>query len=224
MKDFFYKPLKVNEKEENILVWGCLHYGHDPTSWEVPLWKMRGYDSVISHNIGIKRNWESKANHNTVGFLLGDTIFGMNAEYRLKALFEELSFKALYVMPGNHQAGWKQLFEASEDGVLHLNSEKKVFFVPNYLECVINGQSVVMSHYPVASWNGQSKGSIMIHSHCHGNLYHSEVGKSLYKAKIIDVGVEKCPAPLNFREVRKIFNDRENVSFDHHDNKTQNPF
>jgi calcineurin-like phosphoesterase family protein len=224
VKDLFYKPLKINEKEEDVLVWGCIHYGHDPR-WDTPLWKMRGYSSSLAHDQGIKAGWRKKATSRTIGFLLGDTIFGQNAEARLLNLFQELEFKTLYIMPGNHQAGWKQLFEQAEGGVLQINSEKTVIFTPNYLEAFIGGQSVVMSHYPILSWNGQGKQSFMLYSHVHSSLNKSELGRMyLAKGKNLEVSVENCPAPLNFREIKEIMRKKEAFSPDHHDNTTQNPF
>ena len=221
MKEYFYKPVKEDTKEQNVLFWGCLHYGHDP-DWNIPLWKNRGYNSCAEHDLGIVNNWNSKANQNTIGFLLGDNIFGHNAEERLKKFFQEIMFKKIYIMPGNHQAGWKQIFESVEENV-YTEHGREVIFVPNYLEAVIGGQEIVMSHYPLASWNRQSKGSFMIHSHTHANLYKSEVGKILYKAKIIDVGVENCPFPMSLAEIKRKFRDMDNTSFDHHTSDTLMP-
>jgi calcineurin-like phosphoesterase family protein len=215
MKSLFYKPIVENEKENDVLFWGCIHYGHNP-NWPIPLWQTRGFKDVYEHDFTILNNWNSKANHNTVGFLLGDNIFGYNAHERLIGLFEAISFKKLYVMPGNHQAGWKQIFESVEGNTYHTASGKEVIFVPNYLEATIGGQEIVMSHYPLASWNRQSKGSFMIHSHTHANLYKNELGKLLYRAKIIDVGVENCPFPLSLAEIKHKFRQMDVTVFDHH--------
>ena len=216
MKDYFYKPIKEDEKEHNVLFWGCVHLNHLSEHWTVPIWKHRGYDSIEEYNLGLVNNWNSKANDKTIGFLLGDSIFGHNAEEKFIKFLKDISFKKLYVMPGNHLGGYKQIFDSIEENVYYPEENKEVIFVPNYLEAVIGGQEIVMSHYPLASWNHQGKGSFMIHSHCHANLYKSEVGKILYKAKIIDVGVENCPYPISLAEVKKKFRDIENVSFDHH--------
>ena len=223
MKDYFYKAIKENEKENNVLFWGCVHLDHLSEHWTIPIWKHRGYNSLEEYNLGLVNNWNSKANHNTVGFLLGDSIFGHNAEEKFIKFLKDISFKKLYVMPGNHQGGYKQIFESIEGNTYYPEEDKEVIFVPNYLEAIIGGQEIVMSHYPLASWNRQSKGSFMIHSHCHANLYKSEVGKILYKAKIIDVGVENCPHPISLAEVKKKFRDMENVSFDHHTKDTLMP-
>jgi calcineurin-like phosphoesterase family protein len=221
MKNLFYQPLRIEAKDPEVLFWGCLHYGHDP-KWDIPLWARRGFASSSEHDQAIISRWNASATDRTTGFLLGDTMFGFGGEEKFQGLIGQLQFKTLYVMAGNHTAGWKQAFESCEGNTLPL-AEKTVVFVPNYLEAFINGQPIVMSHYPIASWNGQGKGSWMVHSHCHGSLYGSDLGKLLYRAKIIDVGVERCPWPMTFGELRAEFR-KDAVSFDHHHEGSSTPF
>jgi calcineurin-like phosphoesterase family protein len=224
MKGLFYQPVRVEAKNHEVLFWGCLHYRHNP-KWELPIWKRRGYESSAEHDEGIVRNWNSKATEKTVGFLLGDIMFGYGGEEEFVKLMNRLNFWRVFVMSGNHHAGWKQTFESLRDNTLYLNGHKKeVIFVPNYLEAYVNGQPIVCSHYALAAWNGQGKGSYMIHSHSHGNLYGTELGNVLYKAKIMDVGVERCPFPISFGEIKSKFDKLDPIAFDHHNSKTENPF
>jgi calcineurin-like phosphoesterase family protein len=223
MKGLFYQPVRVDAKNHDILFWGCLHYRHSP-KWEIPIWKRRGYESSAEHDEGIIRNWNSKATEKTVGFLLGDVMFGYGGDQEFCNLMRRLKFQRVFVMSGNHHAGWKQAFESVKSNTLYIDGyHKEVIFVPNYLEAYVNGQPIVMSHYAIASWNGQGKGSWMLHSHSHGSLYGTDLGNILYKAKIMDVGVERHPFPATFGEIKSNFKDPI-VSFDHHNSKTENPF
>jgi calcineurin-like phosphoesterase family protein len=223
MKGLFYLPVRVEAKNHEILFWGCLHYRHNP-KWEIPIWKRRGYESSAEHDEGIIRNWNSKATEKTVGFLLGDVMFGYGGDQEFCNLMRRLKFQRVFVMSGNHHAGWKQAFESVKSNTLYIDGyHKEVIFVPNYLEAYVNGQPIVMSHYAIASWNGQGKGSWMLHSHSHGSLYGTDLGNILYKAKIMDVGVERHPFPATFGEIKSNFNNPV-VSFDHHNSKTENPF
>jgi calcineurin-like phosphoesterase family protein len=217
MKELFYKSVKIKSTDHDVLFWGCMHYGHDP-KWDVPIWKTRGYNSSFEHDEGLIQNWNKKASASTIGFLLGDTIFGHNADERLITLFKRLDFKELYVLPGNHQAGYKQLIERVQDNILlpSASDYKQIHFVPNYLETVVNGQTIIMNHYAQATWNGQHKGAWHLHSHSHGNLYKSELGKLLYKSKTMDVGVEVCSEPISFAELRAKFRGYDQITFDHH--------
>lgn len=225
MKDLFYKPVKITAKDHDVLFQGCLHYGHNP-SWDIPIWKTRGYDSSGAHDEGLIANWNSKANKNTIGFLLGDTIFGHNADERLLNLFNRLNFKELYILPGNHQAGYKQLLDSLHENVLNVDGHNKlIYFVPNYLEVIVNGQAIVLNHYPILSWNGMAKGSWMLYAHVHGNLNKSEIGRLYLNTGLAqEVSVEVAPFPLTFGEIRAIMRAKKQSTPDHHSETTKNPF
>jgi calcineurin-like phosphoesterase family protein len=222
MKDVFYKPVKVGSTDHDVLFWGCMHFGHDP-KWDNPIWRLRGYNSSTEHDEGLIANWNSKANKNTVGFLLGDTIFGYNADERLIELFRRLEFKTLYVLPGNHQAGYKQLIEKAENNALYMsnfwdhNDKREIIFVPNYLEAVVNGQAIVMCHYPILSFNGMAKGAFHIYAHVHGNLGRSELGRLYQNTGLTyEVSVENCPSPITFGELRAEMRKKVQSTPDHH--------
>ena len=218
MKDLFYKPIKIKHDPKDVLFWGCLHYDHACESWDNPLWKMRGFKSVEEHNTTLIDNWNKVASDDTVGFLLGDTMFGVGGEKKFMSILRQLKFNTLYICAGNHHAGWKQVFEAMEDNEFDLEYNKKIIFIPNYVELYVNGQAVVASHYPILSWNGMGKGAYMLYSHVHGNLDKSELGK-LYKnsgLKQYEVSVELNPFPINFLDLTKVMGKVEGNSVDHH--------
>lgn len=215
LKDLFYKPIKVVDKEDNIFFWSDLHLGHSCEHWEEPLWRKRGFDTLEKHDETLVRRWNEKVRPGSTVFNLGDMLFGRDGERRLLNYFDRLNFGTMYLMFGNHTAGTRQVFESLPQNVLEIGPEKKVVFCPNYLEAFVNGTHCVMSHYAVASFNGQGKGAIMIHGHSHGSLAASELGKLLYRARVVDVGVENFPSPLSFREIKGMFKN-EPISFDHH--------
>lgn len=202
MKDLFYKTLFIEEHPQNVLFWSDTHFGHSSEHWPVPLWKMRGFSSIQHHDQELVNRWNAKATNDSLFFHLGDFIFGNSASERLISILREVSFKRLFVMPGNHFSGWKQLFEDQQDNVLNLTENKQVVFIPNYLEVSIKSEiKLVLSHYPLASFNKQNRGAIHCHGHCHGKLYESEIGKKLYTNNIIDVGIEKCEYPITAAEL-----------------------
>ena len=223
--NYFWEPIKI--EQPNVWFWSDLHIGHKCEHWEIPLWKNRGFDSVQEHDANLISRWNSNIKSTSTVFHLGDIMFGPNGAERLHSLLCQLNFDTLYLLGGNHHAGFKQLLynSYSKSGVRTVEIENKTIYVcPNYIEAVVCGQPIVVSHYPLASWNGQAKGSWMIHGHCHGNLYKSELGKILYSCKITDVGVELCPKPKSFEELRKQFAEKQSKTFDHHTQQTLNPF
>ncbi len=223
MKELFYKPLKIKHPDTDIFISSDLHLHQTCERWSNPLWKMRGYNSVAEHYEGMIQNWNSVVTNTSVCFLLGDSVFGVNGEANLKELFYRLNFHHLYLMPGNHYSGWRQIYESLPDNILQIGS-KTVVFCPNYLEAIINGKSVVMSHYPLVSFNGQGGGSYHAYGHCHQNLKKSEAGPLMDKLRAIDVGVDGFPVPLSFKQFREILDQRPLKTYDHHDSETANPF
>jgi calcineurin-like phosphoesterase family protein len=224
MKFLFYRPLKITNDENNILFWSDTHFGHKCTHWNNPLWKMRGFQSVEEHDETLIERWNKSSTIETIFFHLGDFIFGFDSVDRMENILSRLLFKHLYIMPGNHCSGWKQHFERKTTNIWHFNSNKKVFFIPNYVESYINNQPLVLSHFPIVSWNGQGKGSWMLHGHCHNNLHKSEIGPLLYKTKIMDVGVENCSYPISFKAINAYFSQKPTITYDHHNENTLNPF
>lgn len=215
MKFLFYKPILVQTKnDEDICFWSDMHFGHACERWPIPLWKMRGFDSVQQHDETLIERWNSKTSEHTIGFQLGDFIFGHSAVDRCKEILNKLNFNTLYLQPGNHHSGWRHIFEEIHGNVWDINESKRVVFVPNYAEVVANGQPIVICHYPLASFNGQARGSWMLHGHCHGNLYKSEIGQPLYKTRTLDVGVEKAPFPLSLTDLKGILGTKENLTYD----------
>jgi calcineurin-like phosphoesterase family protein len=214
LKDLFHKAVKVSDKEEKIFFWSDMHLGHRCDRWDEPLWRKRGFDSVESHDESLVLRWNDRIGPEDTVFNLGDMLFGYDGERRLLSYFDRLNFGTMYLMFGNHTAGTRQVFESLEQNVLEIGA-KRVVFCPNYLEAFVNGQHCVMSHYAVASFNGQGKGAFMIHGHSHGSLSGSDLGKILYRARVVDVGVENFPSPPSFRDIKALFRDNP-VSFDHH--------
>lgn len=175
------KPLKI---EKNTFFVSDLHFGHDKEF----LWGKRGYKNVQEHNDGVLKYWNSKISSVDSVFHLGDLLFGYNGEERVIALLEKLNFGTLYLMGGNHLAGFKSLkMDGFELGT------KKIIPIPNYFEVSYEGRLIVLSHYPIASWNRMDKGSWMIHGHCHGEYTGN--------GKIMDVVIE-CGGPFSVREIQ----------------------
>lgn len=216
MKFLFYQSLKFTGKNQEFCFWSDTHFNHACDHWEVPLWKARGFNSVQEHNEGLIQRWNEKSNKSTIFFHLGDFIFGYDSIQYFKNIIKRLNFKELYVMPGNHNSGWRQVFEEQHGNVWKIEENKKVIFIPNYLEAHINGQSFVMSHYPILSFNNQSKNGICLYGHVHGNLIKNEIGKLYSKARTLELCVENSPYPMTYGEIQEFFRNRTPISFDHH--------
>lgn len=216
MKYLFYKPIKVSCREEDICFWSDTHFNHACQHWPVPLWKARGFSSVEEHNEILIQRWNAVSNPNTTFFHLGDFLFGLDSKENFKNIINRLVFKTLYIMPGNHYSGWNHVFEEQKSNVWDVSPSKRVVFIPNYIEVSANGQMIAMSHYPILSFNYQSKNGICLYGHVHGNLAKNPINDLYSKARVYEVTVENAPSPVNLKFLKNYFNNRNSIVFDHH--------
>jgi calcineurin-like phosphoesterase family protein len=232
------KKLNFKGKNENFFFLGCLHHNHVCKHWTVPLWKMRGFDSVEEHNQFQIQKWNEVCDENSIVFLLGDTIFDDPKGLNFINLLNRLRFSKLYAQPGNHFSGWLQNYKKTlgekfpgaleQDRIIYevyplqqsITFGKDIFFIPNYAELDINGLQIVISHYAIRSWNQMSKNSIMLHSHEHLSSDLSD-WENLDNGKIADVGYESLlkynnGAPISLEKLMKYMHKKQYKSEGHH--------
>jgi calcineurin-like phosphoesterase family protein len=83
-------------------------------------------------------------------------------------------------------------------------------FLGDYAEIFIDKIPIVLTHYPIASWNYMSKGGYNIHGHCHRNM------KEDLTLKRIDVGWEWKRGPVEWADIHRELHSRKSVAPDHH--------
>lgn len=117
---------------------------------------------------------------------LGDLYFGKSQE-ELRELLSEIKCR-MHFIRGNH------------DHSNHVKVMKEFGLVDDYLELKVNGNLVVMSHYPMTYWNKSHYGSVMLYGHCHNT--HQAIGRS------IDVGYDAHGRILSLEEAIAICNNK----------------
>lgn len=223
--------LKFKGEESKFFFISDLHWDHRP-KWEIPIWKMRGYNSPEEYNNGIINKWNEVCDHESTVFHLGDLVFNDGDGSKFMSLMNRLNFKNLYLGLGNHNSGQKtvynhilkenylDLYENSQEVYplpFKINSIKTVYFMPVYFEIFINNIGLVLSHYPIISFNGQKDNFIHCSGHVHNNL--PLTNPLTGKGKRIDVGVESFGKPVSLDFLRKFLSNRGIDSVDHHGNK-----
>lgn len=138
-------------------------------------------------NSSIIENWNSKVQNNDICYILGDLGFPRNRDdyHSLESLIRKLNGKEIHFICGNHD---KDLKGSTKDLFTSYSS---------YMEVEINEQFIVMSHYPMLSWNKSFYQSWMLHGHCHGTLPEDP------HSKRVDVGVDCWNySPVSFQELK----------------------
>ena len=121
----------------------------------------RGFDSVEEMNEYMIRQWNHKVNKHDEVVVLGD--FSWGSACQTQEILDQLQGK-IYLIVGNHDRFLEDKnFDASQFG-----------WVRTYAELKDNRRKVVLSHYPIACYNGQYRRdengvpkTFMLHGHIH---------------------------------------------------------
>lgn len=206
----------ITTEESNAFFTSDSHFYHAKSF----VYEARGYDSVSSHNDGIIREINETVKETDTLFHLGD--FGLNIKFdQFNEILSKINCQNIFFMWGNHNSCVRQAYEDSlyrdysrRDVEVYPIRYRNLNFIGNYAEISINGQYMVLCHYPIFSWNYMKKGSWMLHGH-----EHSAVPNHLpdgVDGKILDVGLDHFKRPISFSTIKSIM-ERKNVkSIGHH--------
>ena len=182
----------------NTWITSDTHYSHKNIVRGVSRWEggrgTRDIDTLQEMNEKLVENINNCAKENDTLYHLGDWSFGgveMIPEFRNK-----LICKNIHLLLGNHD----NHIAANKNDTAKLFSS-----VAHYREVKIAGQQIIMSHYPMTSWNYKFQGGYMLSGHCHGNL-----PKELYLGKSMDVGIDTHSEfrPYHIDEINDIMQKR----------------
>lgn len=231
------KPIKITHPEHDVWFMSDGHWRHDRSF----IWGKRGFPSVAEHDATLIHRWNSFLTDRSIAIHVGDLIFADPDGSHFKALVRRLSFSTLYVGAGNHVSGhvavYKEAIAAQFPGsvvtdqllyevypltyLVDGNPNKRVIFMPVYFEMSVGGHRVVCSHYPILSFNHQSKGATHIAAHSHGSC--ALTNKDTGQGRRIDVGVESFGRPMSLTEIKRHLNGRTLDIRDHHDGTEATP-
>mgnify|MGYP000225674428 CR=1 FL=1 len=157
--------------------------------------EFRQFDSVEQMNSELVAKWNSIVGGNDTVFILGDVSFAdKNTTVELLSRLRG----NIHLIAGNHDKQTRRLdiFQSVQD----------------YAEITVNDQFIVMSHYPLLTWNKSHYGSWNLHGHSHGNI--NDMNKDTTR---IDVGVDSFDyKPVPFTLLKEIMDKREYKAVDHH--------
>lgn len=150
-------------------------------------------DSVEMNNKLIE-NWNAVVQPDDVIYHLGDFTFGRD-DYMLESVLNRLNGYIIFI-EGNH------------DKLARRNKHRFYNYHYGHHEVTINGQHIVMNHYPMVVWNKKHHGSWMLCGHTHYNLPVSRQD-SMELGRLLDVGVDGNDyKPYSFDDVARIMNTK----------------
>ena len=208
-----------------------LHHFHNPVRWAVPLWKQRGYESVTEMNEDQITTINKIVRPNDILWHLGDITLNCN-ESQFEEFITRLQCQNIYCLWGNHNSPTWAIYQrqiqkikeatkvheltgSAEDIEIYPLRYRNLVFFGNYQELVVDGQCMVLEHYPVHVWNNMKDGVWHLCGHSHYNLPFSKADN--LDAKLLDVGWDGQLKPYSMEDLRAIM-DKKKVfdAGDHH--------
>jgi calcineurin-like phosphoesterase family protein len=187
------------------------------------------YSSVDEMNQELVKSINSLVKEDDTLYHLGDWSFG--GKENIWNFRKQLRCQNIHLILGNHDhhieenkilpncrhssIGWP-VDGKPEDNLYgtHVFPEQLFSSVSHYKEVNINGQAIILSHYPFAVWHGNGKGWWHLHGHCHSSF--KSIGKSM------DVGIDNAilhygfPVPFSYSEIKDIMDKKGLELLDHH--------
>jgi calcineurin-like phosphoesterase family protein len=158
----------------------------------------RYFDSVEHMNSTIIDRINETVRSKDILYIQGDVAMG--AANRLPKHISRIRCNNINLIYGNH------------DKMIRRSGKLRSLFtsVQDYKVIRIDGQKIVMSHFPFITWDGIHRGSIQLYGHCHGNL--SDTGK-----RQMDIGVDTNNYyPYRLSKVIETLNRRSVICADDH--------
>lgn len=132
-------------------------------------------------------NWNATVMRGDTVWILGDVAYAPENEFI--RLMRQLN-GSKHIIMGNHDKTWvRKLNDSHKGGVIE---------VLDYAKVSDGGRKVILSHYPIAFWDGQHNGSYHLYGHVHGTdeeLLFQEFGKGLVETdkfpefRAVNVGI-----------------------------------
>lgn len=125
------------------------HFGHS----NIIRYDNRPFFSTEEMDGDMIRRWNDTVGDDDTVYILGD--FSWHPADKTKTILECLSGHKILVK-GNHDRVSSQI-------------ASQFVKVCDYLEITDGGERVVMSHYPILFWNGQSRDTVHLYGHVHNS-------------------------------------------------------
>ncbi len=211
----------VLEKGQNIFFTSDSHYSHSNICKATTNWsdssKTRDFKSLDHMNTALVDRINNKVGENDVLIHLGDFSFGgfdNIVEFRGRILC-----KNIHLILGNHD----HHIERDKDGIRSLFKSVHHYTVlalrrPGQ-EKKMDKHSIVLCHFPIASWDGMNTGRIHLHGHVHLGAHNK-----IAEGRAMDVGAEGNDLePYSLDEILKLLRGRPIKSLrlpaDHHESE-----
>lgn len=203
-----------DREDQKIFVSSDFHLGHQREF----VWKDRGYASVQEHDDALINKVNEVVRPNDILLFLGDFCLNTTKE-QFDQYLDRIKCQNIMALWGNHnnpheKKVYPNLLQVS-GGEQYPVKYRNMTFLGHYAEVILNGQYVVLFHYPISVWNEMKNGSWHLCGHSHYSFPQSQAD-NLY-GKILDVGWDGHAKPLSFQDIATVMDGKRFKAVDHHD-------
>lgn len=209
----------VLDKGQRLFFSSDSHYGHSNICRATSNWpegtKTRDFKSLDHMNDSIVDAINDKVGPDDILIHLGDFSFG--GFDNIKEFRSRIFCKKIHLILGNHD----HHIERDKDGIRSLFESVNHYTVLD-LRRPGNGKemdkySIVLCHFPIASWDGMNAGRIHLHGHVHLGPHNK-----IAEGRAMDVGADgNGLSPYSLDEILKLLKDRPikrlSLPSDHHE-------
>lgn len=212
----------LNLDNKKVWITSDTHYSHKNicrgvTNWRmpdgsIPIEQTRPFNTLEEMNEALVKNINDNVGRDDILIHLGDWSFGGFENIQL--FWDKLICKNIHLILGNHDHHIEKHRGNSNDLFLSVSHYKEISYM---------GETLVLMHYPITSWNGLRKGYIHVHGHCHLPPH-----KKISGGRRIDCGVDGHPEFRPYDLFNEIIKPMKNVPIgsefgadDHHTDRKQ---
>lgn len=220
--------LNIRETEEQkIYITSDTHLGHQREF----IWEDRGYENSKQHDDSMIRILNETVRATDILIHLGDFCLNTSPS-QFEEFLSRINCQNIYMLWGNHpNPHYKNVYIPllkrylgnlyKDDMELYPLRYRNVVYFGHYAEMVLNGQFMVLCHYPIYIFNEMQHGAWMLCGHSHNGCSLSKVDTE--EGRILDVGWDGHSKPWSFLEIKKLMDTKRFVANDeHHQDKQQN--
>jgi calcineurin-like phosphoesterase family protein len=194
---------------QDIFFISDLHVGHA----NVIKFDGRPFINTNEMHVELIKRWNSVVGPDSIVYFLGDLSF-TKSDFT-KWFVYQLNGK-IHTIAGNHDKLNDLIKLDRFEDVYEYGTEIGVYDEDSIQSRGSQGyQKIIMTHYPILSWNKAHYGSWHLHGHCHGGLVKTM--PEYYKRKVMDVGCNMIDyTPISYSQVKAVMDKRIISKVDNH--------
>ena len=212
----FERPLKlIHNDDHKVFFTSDTHFRHNQSF----IFEARGYKDRYEHDDALIAKINEVVRPEDTLIHLGDFCLNITPP-EFNEILARINCQNIAYIWGNHNSCIRRVYEDAvtteygKDIEVYPYAVGKITYLGYYGEVIVNGQMIVIHHYPHQIWNQMQKGAWQLSGHSHYTNPTTQIDST--DNKILDVGWDGHGKPLSFPEIQKIMMNKNHVKQDKH--------